>query len=189
MNSPLTASLVQCDAVLGDVGRNLEAHLEQITIAHDQGAGLAVFPELSLTGYTLRDLTSEIAMAAMRATRVERRWFVVLIGLLLGQEGHPRGARGSCRWRLGDAAGSRYGLPDPARIMHGRLSSCKGERRAAGGIPPTCRRRPRDPRPRVQTGFWTVGKGRAMLGAAGQGVVRERHATGQGDHIQLLGAR
>lgn len=62
MNTPLTASLVQCDAVLGDVGRNLEAHLEQIATARDQGAGLAVFPELSLTGYTLRDLTSEIAM-------------------------------------------------------------------------------------------------------------------------------
>jgi predicted amidohydrolase len=64
MKAPLTASLVQCVAVLGDVGRNLEAHLGQIAVAREQGAGLAVFPELSLTGYTLRDLTSEVAMPA-----------------------------------------------------------------------------------------------------------------------------
>jgi predicted amidohydrolase len=64
MKSALTASLVQCDAVLGDLGRNLETHLEQVATARDQGADLAIFPELSLTGYTLRDLTSEIALRA-----------------------------------------------------------------------------------------------------------------------------
>jgi len=59
---PLTVSLVQADAVLGDVARNLDAHLAQVRTAADAGAGLVVFPELSLTGYVLRDLTPEVAL-------------------------------------------------------------------------------------------------------------------------------
>jgi predicted amidohydrolase len=62
MEAPVTVSLAQCDAVLGDVGRNLEAHLQLIAQARGQGAGLVIFPELSLTGYMLRDLTSDVGM-------------------------------------------------------------------------------------------------------------------------------
>ena len=62
MEAPVTVSLAQCDAILGDVDRNLEAHLRLIAQAKGQGAGLVVFPELSLTGYMLRDLTSDVAM-------------------------------------------------------------------------------------------------------------------------------
>jgi predicted amidohydrolase len=62
MQAAATVSLVQCDAVLGDVARNAEAHLAAIAAAREQGAGLAVFPELSLTGYVLRDLTRDVAM-------------------------------------------------------------------------------------------------------------------------------
>jgi predicted amidohydrolase len=62
MLAPLTVSLAQCDAVLGDVGRNLEAHLALAEKARGQGAGLVVFPELSLTGYHLRDLTHDVAL-------------------------------------------------------------------------------------------------------------------------------
>src|SRR5262249_29061067 len=62
MLAPLSVALAQCDAVLGDVGRNLEAHLQLVEQARSQGAGLVVFPELSLTGYHLRDLTQEVAM-------------------------------------------------------------------------------------------------------------------------------
>jgi predicted amidohydrolase len=64
MQAPVTISLAQCDAVLGDVARNLDSHLRQIETARAQGAGLVVFPELSLTGYSLRDLTSEVALRA-----------------------------------------------------------------------------------------------------------------------------
>jgi predicted amidohydrolase len=62
MLAPLNVALAQCDAVLGDVGRNLDSHLRLIEQARSQGAGLLVFPELSLTGYHLRDLTQEVAM-------------------------------------------------------------------------------------------------------------------------------
>lgn len=62
MHAPVNVSLAQCDAILGDVGRNLDAHLALIEEARGQGAGLVVFPELSLTGYHLRDLTQEVAL-------------------------------------------------------------------------------------------------------------------------------
>jgi predicted amidohydrolase len=48
---------------LGDRQRNLEKHLEQIEAARRERADLVVFPELSLTGYFLRDMVPEVALA------------------------------------------------------------------------------------------------------------------------------
>jgi NAD+ synthase (glutamine-hydrolysing) len=47
---------------LGDVASNLKRHLRFIETAKKQGAELIVFPELSLTGYTLMDLVPEVAI-------------------------------------------------------------------------------------------------------------------------------
>jgi len=47
---------------LGDVKANLDLHLATISQAADQGVELLVFPELSLTGYRLRDLTFSVAI-------------------------------------------------------------------------------------------------------------------------------
>lgn len=55
--------LAQINPVLGDFTRNLERHLEIIEIARSQGAELCVFPELSLTGYFLKDLVPEISIS------------------------------------------------------------------------------------------------------------------------------
>jgi predicted amidohydrolase len=57
-------ALVQCAPVLGDRQRNLALHLEQIAAARAAGAELIVFPELSLTGYFLRDIVSDVALPA-----------------------------------------------------------------------------------------------------------------------------
>ncbi|MGZ4886713.1 MAG: nitrilase-related carbon-nitrogen hydrolase [Candidatus Aminicenantales bacterium] len=54
--------LAQIAPRLGDVDRNLELHLEQIDRARRERADLIVFPELSLTGYTLKDLAGEVAL-------------------------------------------------------------------------------------------------------------------------------
>jgi predicted amidohydrolase len=54
--------LAQTSPALGDVAANLDQHLEAIEAARADGAGLLVFPELSLTGYFLNDLTDEVAM-------------------------------------------------------------------------------------------------------------------------------
>ncbi len=54
--------LAQIDPRLGDVEANLEKHLEYIEMARKAGCDLVVFPELSLTGYFLRDLVYDVAI-------------------------------------------------------------------------------------------------------------------------------
>jgi len=52
-------ALAQINTRLGDVPANLEKHLALAREA--RGADLLIFPELSLTGYVLQDLTSSVA--------------------------------------------------------------------------------------------------------------------------------
>jgi NAD+ synthase (glutamine-hydrolysing) len=59
----LKVGLAQVAPKLGDVQGNLRMHLDTIAQARKQGLQLLCFPELSLTGYALRDLVSEVAMA------------------------------------------------------------------------------------------------------------------------------
>lgn len=58
----LRVALAQIAPLLGDRQRNLQKHLEQIAAARREGADLIVFPELSLTGYFLRDMVPEVAL-------------------------------------------------------------------------------------------------------------------------------
>jgi NAD+ synthase (glutamine-hydrolysing) len=57
----LNLALAQINTRLGDVPTNLEKHLEWIDQARNQNADLVVFPELSLTGYCLQDLTQTVS--------------------------------------------------------------------------------------------------------------------------------
>ncbi|TMD38119.1 MAG: carbon-nitrogen hydrolase [Chloroflexi bacterium] len=50
------------DPALGDRNRNLERHRDWVRQATEAGAQLLVFPELSLTGYFLKDLVPESAI-------------------------------------------------------------------------------------------------------------------------------
>jgi NAD+ synthase (glutamine-hydrolysing) len=59
----LRVAMAQIAPVLGDVERNLALHLEQIEAARRQHADLMVFPELSLTGYFVRDMVPDLAMS------------------------------------------------------------------------------------------------------------------------------
>jgi len=54
-------ALAQINTKLGVIEANLKKHLELIQSAHQEGAQLIVFPELSLTGYVLQDLTPSVA--------------------------------------------------------------------------------------------------------------------------------
>jgi predicted amidohydrolase len=54
--------LAQIDTHLGDLAANLEAHLPLVERAVAEGVDLLVFPELSLTGYFLKDQTAEVAI-------------------------------------------------------------------------------------------------------------------------------
>ncbi|RMG92562.1 MAG: carbon-nitrogen hydrolase [Chloroflexi bacterium] len=58
----LKVGLAQITPKLGDLEANLALHLQTIEEAADQGVELLVFPELSLTGYRLRDLAFSVAI-------------------------------------------------------------------------------------------------------------------------------
>ncbi len=60
----INIGLAQIAPKLGDVCANVEQHLEYIQQAHDAGVDIVVFPELSLTGYQVQDLVSEVAIRA-----------------------------------------------------------------------------------------------------------------------------
>jgi predicted amidohydrolase len=55
-------ALAQIAPKLGDLESNLELHNEAIRLARREKARLVVFPELSLTGYVLRDQVQDIAL-------------------------------------------------------------------------------------------------------------------------------
>ncbi|NSW56683.1 MAG: carbon-nitrogen hydrolase [Armatimonadetes bacterium] len=54
--------LVQMAPRLGDLEANMRSHVSAARRAIEDGVDLLIFPELSLTGYYLRDLTSDIAL-------------------------------------------------------------------------------------------------------------------------------
>ena len=57
----LKIAICQVAPTLGNLDANLALHLEHIETARSQGAELIVFPELSLTGYFLRDMVPDVA--------------------------------------------------------------------------------------------------------------------------------
>lgn len=60
-------ALAQISPHLGDIQFNLHKHLDWIERAAAQHADLVVFPELSLSGYFLRDLVAQVALRAQTA--------------------------------------------------------------------------------------------------------------------------
>jgi NAD+ synthase (glutamine-hydrolysing) len=58
----LKIALVQMAPALGDLKRNLAAHLDWLETPEARSADLVLFPELSLTGYLLQDLVAEVAL-------------------------------------------------------------------------------------------------------------------------------
>ena len=55
-------TIAQTNPRLGDLHKNLEDHLAVIESARTQGTDLVVFPELSLTGYFLKDQVFELGL-------------------------------------------------------------------------------------------------------------------------------
>ena len=60
-------AIAQCAPALGAFKRNVALNAEWIERARKGGAELVVFPELSLTGYYVKDLAGDLACAADRA--------------------------------------------------------------------------------------------------------------------------
>lgn len=64
---PFLVAVVQLTPKLGEVDSNLEMLLRQAEYAREAGSQLVVFPELSLTGYTVRDMTADLAQRIGRS--------------------------------------------------------------------------------------------------------------------------
>ncbi len=58
----MKVALAQFSPFLGNVKKNFQRHLRYIEKAKKKKVDLLVFPELSLTGYTLKDLIEEVAL-------------------------------------------------------------------------------------------------------------------------------
>ena len=58
---PFRVAVAQVEPTLGNLKKNLAIHLDAIEAARADGADLLVFPELSLTGYYLKDQVPEVA--------------------------------------------------------------------------------------------------------------------------------
>jgi predicted amidohydrolase len=88
-------ALAQIAPHLGDVRRNLDLHLETLARAKKEKADLVVFPELSLTGYRLRDLVESVAVNP--ATSREVRTLAARskdVGIVFGLVEEKPGERG-----------------------------------------------------------------------------------------------
>jgi NAD+ synthase (glutamine-hydrolysing) len=83
-NTQLRVALAQIAPVLGDRHRNAQMHLEQIQAARQQGADLVVFPELSLTGYFLRDMVPDVALGRSSVEIAELIEAAAPMGLVAG---------------------------------------------------------------------------------------------------------
>ncbi len=62
MLKSLKLTIAQMNCVLADVNKNLEKHYQAIEEAIEHNSQFIIFPELSLTGYFLRDAVVEVAL-------------------------------------------------------------------------------------------------------------------------------
>ncbi len=68
----MNVALAQIAPILGDVEANIEIHLDLLAKARKKRADLVVFPELGLTGYTLKDLAEDVALDPARDPRFRK---------------------------------------------------------------------------------------------------------------------
>jgi predicted amidohydrolase len=68
----MNVALAQIAPKLGDVKANIEIHLDLLAKARKKKAALVVFPELGLTGYTLKDLVEDVALDPARDPRFRK---------------------------------------------------------------------------------------------------------------------
>jgi predicted amidohydrolase len=88
----IVVALAQLAPRLGDLAANVTRHLELIQAASASGADLVVFPELSLTGYFLKDLVTETAVRLdspeLRSLAEACRGVDAVVGCILESDDH-----------------------------------------------------------------------------------------------------
>ena len=90
---PLRVAIAQMHPRLGDLEGNLALHRDWIGRAREAGASLLVFPELSLTGYAVRDLAPSLALPAkggpLQSLAKEAGGMTVAVGALVEDRAGP----------------------------------------------------------------------------------------------------
>ncbi|RMH63879.1 MAG: hypothetical protein D6677_06200 [Calditrichaeota bacterium] len=87
----LKIAFAQFACVLADVEANLEGHIRQVEQAIAREADLIIFPELSLTGYSLKDATYDVALTTddprlKKLSALSRDIGIVCGGVELGKD-------------------------------------------------------------------------------------------------------
>ncbi len=68
----MKVAVAQIECVLGDIARNVERHIEYCEEAISKNAELIVFPELSLTGYSLKDINTDVALVPAKSSALKK---------------------------------------------------------------------------------------------------------------------
>ena len=94
-------AIAQMDPVLGDIDKNVARHLDAASAALKRGADMIVFPELSLTGYSLKDLTADVALDPSADPRLQElralsRKITVIAGGVVAADDHGIYNAGIC---------------------------------------------------------------------------------------------
>jgi NAD+ synthase (glutamine-hydrolysing) len=84
LNNNLKISIAQTNTVLADVDKNLAKHLELINKAIDKKNDVVFFPELSLTGYSLKDAVYDVALKSNDAKFDKIKELSKKIGIIFG---------------------------------------------------------------------------------------------------------
>ena len=136
----IVVALAQLAPRLGDLRANLARHLELLGEAAGQGADLVVFPELSLTGYFLKDLVTDSAVRLdgpeLGALAAASRDVDAVVGCIL--EGDDHRFHNAAVYLAGGAVVHvhrkvylpTYGLFDEARDLAAGLGSGPSRRRS-----------------------------------------------------------
>ncbi len=90
----LRIGLAQCDVKLGDVDANLEIHRQWLDRGRAAEVDLLIFPELSLSGYLLQDMVSEVSIRLddprLLAMAQEAEPMSVLVGAIEESSNHAQ---------------------------------------------------------------------------------------------------
>ena len=68
----MKVALAQIAPRLGNLQYNLKIHQNTVAKAKKENVDLLIFPELSLTGYTLKDLTQDAAINPQKDTTFKK---------------------------------------------------------------------------------------------------------------------
>jgi predicted amidohydrolase len=87
------AAIAQVDSRVGDLPYNVDHHLAFVDRAIREKARLIVFPELSLSGYTLRDLAADVALdpvtsRVLMPLRTKSRKITIVAGFVESGKDH-----------------------------------------------------------------------------------------------------